>query len=100
MTLAVEEGEAFNPNGDHRRPMDTRMTTVLVLIDLQKDYFPGGAMELVGAEDAVTQARSLLQAFRTRGLPVLRSTFQAVSVRRLCLRTCELLVLRASSSQA
>lgn len=46
------------------------MTTALVLIDLQQDYFPGGAMELVGAEDAVTQARTLLQAFRTRALPV------------------------------
>jgi len=46
------------------------MTTVLVLIDLQQDYFPGGAMALVGAEDAVTQARTLLQAFRTRALPV------------------------------
>ena len=46
------------------------MTTVLVLIDLQKDYFPGGAMELVGAEDAVTKARTLLEAFRTRALPI------------------------------
>lgn len=46
------------------------MTTALVLIDLQNDYFPGGAMELVGADDAVAQARSLLQAFRSRGWPV------------------------------
>lgn len=46
------------------------MTTTLVLIDLQNDYFPGGAMELVGAEDAVTQAGALLQAFRMRALPI------------------------------
>jgi nicotinamidase-related amidase len=46
------------------------MTTALVLIDLQNDYFPGGAMELVASEAAVAQARSLLDAFRTRGLPV------------------------------
>jgi len=46
------------------------MTTALVLIDLQNDYFPGGAMELVAAEDAVTHARTLLQAFRARALPV------------------------------
>ena len=46
------------------------MTTALVLIDLQNDYFPGGAMELVGAEDAVAQARILLQAFRARALPI------------------------------
>jgi nicotinamidase-related amidase len=45
-------------------------TTALVLIDLQNDYFPGGAMELVAAEDAVAQARTLLDAFRTHQLPV------------------------------
>jgi len=46
------------------------MTTALVLIDLQNDYFPGGTMELVGAEEAVMQARALLEAFRERALPV------------------------------
>ena len=47
------------------------MTTTLVLIDLQNDYFPGGAMELAGSEEAVAEARTLLQAFRTRGLPLI-----------------------------
>lgn len=46
------------------------MTTALILIDLQNDYFPGGTMELVGAEAAVAQAARLLQAFRQRALPV------------------------------
>jgi len=46
------------------------MPTALLLIDLQNDYFPGGAMELVGAEPAVQQAAHLLQAFRQRSLPV------------------------------
>ena len=46
------------------------MTTALVLIDLQNDYFPGGAMELVGAQEAVMRAQALLQAFRARTLPV------------------------------
>jgi len=46
------------------------MTTALVLIDLQNDYFPGGAMELVGSDAAVEQARTLLAAFRQRGLPL------------------------------
>lgn len=46
------------------------MTTALIIIDLQNDYFPGGTMELVGAEAAVAQAARLLQAFRQRGLPV------------------------------
>jgi len=42
----------------------------LLIIDLQNDYFPGGAMELAGADDAVRQAARLLAAFRERGLPV------------------------------
>jgi len=46
------------------------MTTALVLIDLQNDYFPGGAMELVGSNDAVIQAKTLLLAFRDRFLPI------------------------------
>jgi nicotinamidase-related amidase len=46
------------------------MTAALVLIDLQNDYFPGGAMELSGADDAVMQAQALLQTFRKRALPI------------------------------
>lgn len=46
------------------------MTQALVLIDLQNDYFPGGAMELVGADAAVARAASLLRAFRRRGSPI------------------------------
>jgi nicotinamidase-related amidase len=46
------------------------MTTALVLIDLQNDYFPGGAMELAAAEQAVMHAQILLEAFRGRALPV------------------------------
>jgi len=46
------------------------MTEALVLIDLQNDYFPGGTMELAGADAAVAQAARLLATFRERGLPV------------------------------
>jgi nicotinamidase-related amidase len=46
------------------------MTTALVLIDLQNDYFPGGTMELVGADAAVARAAALLEAFRGKSLPV------------------------------
>lgn len=46
------------------------MTTALVLIDLQNDYFPGGTMELVAAETAIAQATRLLDAFRQRSLPI------------------------------
>lgn len=46
------------------------MSNALVIIDVQNDYFPGGAMELVGSEDAAKRAKDLLTAFREKGLPV------------------------------
>lgn len=46
------------------------MSKALVLIDLQNDYFPGGRMELAGADAALGQAAGLLEAFRRRSLPV------------------------------
>ena len=46
------------------------MTTALILIDIQNDYFPGGRMELEGSPEAALQAADLLACFRTRGLPV------------------------------
>lgn len=46
------------------------MTKALLLVDIQNDYFPGGAMELVGAVQAGAQAGKLLQAFRRRALPI------------------------------
>src|SRR4051812_41689215 len=45
------------------------MPRALVVIDIQKDYFPGGRMELVGAEAASRRARVLLDALRSRGGP-------------------------------
>jgi nicotinamidase-related amidase len=47
------------------------MSRVLILIDLQNDYFPSGRMELVGANAAVDQAATLLAAFREQSLPVI-----------------------------
>jgi nicotinamidase-related amidase len=46
------------------------MSQALVLIDLQNDYFPGGRMELVGADAAAGQAAGLLETFRERAQPV------------------------------
>lgn len=47
------------------------MNNCLLIIDLQNDYFPGGAMELVGIEEAAANARLLLNAFRTSRSPVI-----------------------------
>ena len=55
------------------------MTQALLIIDIQNDYFPGGAMELVGSPEAGAQAGRLLEAFRAKGLPVIH--MQHVSVR-------------------
>jgi nicotinamidase-related amidase len=46
------------------------MSRALVIIDIQKDYFPGGKMELVGSESAAARAHELLSAFRACGEPV------------------------------
>jgi nicotinamidase-related amidase len=46
------------------------MSTALILIDIQKDYFPGGRMELVGSIEAAGAAARLLAAFRKASWPV------------------------------
>lgn len=55
------------------------MTTALLIVDIQKDYFPGGAMENVGATEAAKQAALLLDAFRRKSLPVIH--IQHISTR-------------------
>ena len=46
------------------------MTKALLVIDIQNDYFPGGAMELVGAVEASQVAAKVQAEFRSQGLPV------------------------------
>lgn len=46
------------------------MKTALILIDLQNDYFPGGAMELVGMTQAAALARELLAVCRQARRPI------------------------------
>ncbi len=43
----------------------------LLLIDIQNDYFPGGAFALPNAEAAGAQAGKALQHFREKGMPVI-----------------------------
>lgn len=42
----------------------------LLLIDLQNDYFQGGAMKLKNSNAAVRNAQMVLEAFRAENLPV------------------------------
>jgi nicotinamidase-related amidase len=43
------------------------MKTALLVIDIQKDYFPSGKMPLVNPETAAKNAYTLLQCFREHG---------------------------------
>ncbi|WP_019179778.1 cysteine hydrolase family protein [Microbacterium yannicii] len=47
------------------------MTRVLLLIDIQRDYFPGGRQPLVGTDAAADAAAGLLAGFRSAEEPVL-----------------------------
>ena len=46
------------------------MGRALVIVDIQKDYFPGGAHPLEAPEAAAAAARRVLEAFRASGDPV------------------------------
>ena len=46
------------------------MNAALLLIDIQNDYFPGGAMELEGMTQAAAGARELLAACRKNRRPI------------------------------
>jgi nicotinamidase-related amidase len=45
--------------------------TALLLIDIQNDYFPGGAMQLEGSEAAGAKAGAATRHFREKNLPVI-----------------------------
>ena len=42
----------------------------MLLVDLQNDYLPGGAMELRGAAEAMRKAALALGKCRAAGLPI------------------------------
>lgn len=45
--------------------------TALLIIDVQNDYFPGGKMELSGAEKAGKKTKQLLDYYRKNNLPII-----------------------------
>ena len=47
------------------------MTTALLLIDIQNDYFETGTMPLDGSDRASKNARLILDDFRANALPVI-----------------------------
>ena len=47
------------------------MARTLLIIDIQRDYFPGGAYPLVEPEAAAAEARRVLDSFRATGEPVI-----------------------------
>ncbi|MFT4233075.1 MAG: cysteine hydrolase family protein [Leucobacter sp.] len=47
------------------------MNRALLIIDIQNDYFPGGAYPLAGADEAAGAASRVLAAFRAVGDPVI-----------------------------
>ena len=53
--------------------------TAYLVIDIQRDYFPGGAMVLEGAEAAADASVRALRAARRRGLPVILVHHEATS---------------------
>lgn len=53
------------------------MNSALLIIDIQNDYFPGGAMELVGSHAAGERAGELLRVFRDQQLPVIHIQHQS-----------------------
>src|SRR5450830_763681 len=55
---------------DHSGTFATRpVKTALLLVDIQREYFPGGAMPLDGPVEAACQAKKLLACFRYNHLP-------------------------------
>jgi len=55
----------------------TEHPSALLLIDIQNDYFPGGAMALAEPEAAGRNAAALLAKFRAAGRPVLHIRHEA-----------------------
>ncbi|MDM7991807.1 MAG: cysteine hydrolase family protein [Candidatus Fermentibacter sp.] len=52
----------------------------LLLIDIQNDYFPGGAMEVPDAETVAEKASGMVATFREKSLPVIH--IQHIAARR------------------
>jgi len=52
--------------------------TALILIDIQNDYFPGGILELKGADAAATKAAAMLAHCRQEQQPIIHIQHESV----------------------
>jgi nicotinamidase-related amidase len=55
------------------------MSKVLIIVDVQNDYFDNGAMELVGALQASENVKRVLAKFREKNLPIVHVHHLGVS---------------------
>lgn len=55
------------------------MIKALIIIDIQNDYFKNGKMELVGSEKASKNAKTILEFFRDKKLPIVHIQHIAIS---------------------
>ncbi|WP_255491430.1 cysteine hydrolase family protein [Dysgonomonas sp. ZJ279] len=55
----------------HAQSVRENMNKALIIIDIQNDYFEGGANPLVGSYEASLNANLLLNDFRAKDLPVI-----------------------------
>lgn len=55
------------------------MIKALIIIDIQNDYFENGKMELVGSEKASKNAKTILEFFRDKKLPIVHIQHIATS---------------------
>jgi nicotinamidase/pyrazinamidase len=56
-----------------RAPVSPRPGDALLLVDLQNDFLPGGALGIAGGDATIPVANRLVAVFRARGLPVFLS---------------------------
>jgi len=62
-------GLVLGQDNTNRKNMETKRA--LIIIDIQNDYFEGGANPLTGSLEASINAKTLLNDFRKKSLPVI-----------------------------
>ncbi|WP_082383945.1 cysteine hydrolase family protein [Chryseobacterium sp. ERMR1:04] len=68
MTMGMVLISLIRINAQKRENMEN---TALLIIDVQNDYFKGGKMTLVGAEEAGKKTQQVLAYFRKNNLPII-----------------------------